>query len=182
VKRGPHQKSSWLKRAWNTLGELAIAFGPSEEIEASTNGKVAGGLVLGSTRTLGVTLRPFVVALYGMPKILVCPGSCSDVDRHLLMVARSFGARPRQLYGKVILLAIVPSVIAAMRLGVVFCLLGVLVAETFAGLRGMGALMGALANGFRAPELFAATALVSAASIAIVLALDALNERLSRWR
>jgi ABC-type nitrate/sulfonate/bicarbonate transport system permease component len=52
----------------------------------------------------------------------------------------------------------------------------------FAGIRGMGYVMGALANGFRAPELFAATALVSAASIAIVLALDALNERLSRWR
>ena len=42
--------------------------------------------------------------------------------------------------------------------------------------------MGAFANGFRAPELFAATALVSAASIAIVLGLDAVNERLSRWR
>jgi ABC-type nitrate/sulfonate/bicarbonate transport system permease component len=64
----------------------------------------------------------------------------------------------------------------------VFCLLGVLVVEMFAGLRGMGALMGAWANGFRAPELFAATALVSAASIVIVLALDALNNHLSRWR
>ena len=30
--------------------------------------------------------------------------------------------------------------------------------------------------------LFAATALVSVASIAIVLSLDALNDRLSRWR
>ena len=34
----------------------------------------------------------------------------------------------------------------------------------------------------QAPELFAATALVSASSIAIVLGLDALNERLSSWR
>ena len=42
--------------------------------------------------------------------------------------------------------------------------------------------MSSLANGFRAPELFAATALVSAASIAIVLALDHLNETLSHWR
>jgi len=42
--------------------------------------------------------------------------------------------------------------------------------------------MGALANGFQAPERFAATGLVSAASIAIVLALDHVSERLSRWR
>jgi ABC-type nitrate/sulfonate/bicarbonate transport system permease component len=173
---------------------------------------VAGGLVLGGTRALEATLRPFVIALYGLPKILVLPwivlllgygaapaivygtlhgffpilvlvtGAVRDVDRHLLTVARSFGARPGQLYLKVVLPAIVPAVITAIRLGIVFCLLGVLVVEMFAGLRGMGSLMGALANGFRAPELFAATALVSAASIALVLALDAVNERLSRWR
>jgi ABC-type nitrate/sulfonate/bicarbonate transport system permease component len=69
-----------------------------------------------------------------------------------------------------------------MRLGIVFCLLGVLVVEMFAGTRGMGYVMGALANGFRAPELFAATGLVSAASIALVLALDHVSERLSHWR
>jgi NitT/TauT family transport system permease protein len=173
---------------------------------------VAAGLVLGGARVLDDTLRPFVIALYGMPKILVLPwivlllgygtlpavvygalhgffpvlvlvsGAVRDVDRHLLTVARAFGARPWQLYLKVVLPAIVPAVLAALRLGVVFCLLGVLVVEMFAGVRGMGSLMGALANGFRAPELFAATALVSAASIAIVLGLDALNERLSRWR
>jgi NitT/TauT family transport system permease protein len=173
---------------------------------------VAGGLVLGGARTLDQTLRPFVVALYGMPKILVLPwivlllgygsvpavvygtlhgffpilvlvsGAVRDVDGHLLTVGRAFGARPWQLYLKVVLPAIVPAVLAAMRLGVVFCLLGVLVVEMFAGVRGMGSVMGALANGFRAPELFAATALVSLASIVIVLALDALGERLSRWR
>jgi len=82
----------------------------------------------------------------------------------------------------VLLPAIVPSVLAGMRLGIVFCLLGVLVVEMFAGVRGMGHVLGSFANGFQAPELFAATALVSAASIAIVLALDHLNDRLSRWR
>ncbi|PYN43516.1 MAG: hypothetical protein DMD95_13325 [Candidatus Rokuibacteriota bacterium] len=88
----------------------------------------------------------------------------------------------RRLYWKVLLPAIVPSVLAGMRLGVVFCLLGVLVVEMFAGVRGMGYVMGSLANGFQAPELFAATGLVSAASIAIVLALDHLNDKLSHWR
>ena len=96
--------------------------------------------------------------------------------------ASDLGATPWQLYWKVLLPAIVPSVLAGMRLGIVFCLLGVLVVEMFAGVRGMGYVMGSLANGFQAPELFAATALVSATSIAIVLGLDQLNERLSRWR
>ena len=190
----------------DTLGKTALAYALSVALG------VSAGIVVGSVRALDDVLHPFVIALYGMPKILVLPwivllagygtapavvygtlhgvfpilvlvsGAVRDVDRTLITVARAFGARPWPLYLKVILPAIVPSVIAAMRLGVIFCLLGVLVVEMFAGIRGMGHVMGALANGFRAPELFAATGLVSAASIAIVLALDALNERLSRWR
>ena len=173
---------------------------------------VALGVAIGSVRPLREVLSPFVVAAYGMPKILVLPwlvlllgfgtapaivygtlhglfpilmlvmGSVRDVDRTLVTVARAFGASPWQLYWKVLLPAIVPTVLAGMRLGIVFCLLGVLIVEMFAGVRGMGYVLGSLANGFQAPELFAATALVSAASIAIVLALDTLNDRLSHWR
>jgi NitT/TauT family transport system permease protein len=170
------------------------------------------GLALGSLPHLREAVNPFVVALYGMPKILVLPwivlifgfgivpaivygamhgtfpiailvtGGVRDVDRSLLTVARSLGATRAQLYWKVILPAVVPSVLAGMRIGIVFCLLGVLVVEMFAGVRGMGHVLATLSNGFDPAGLFAATALVSAASIAIVLSLDALNERLSRWR
>jgi NitT/TauT family transport system permease protein len=190
----------------DTLTKAAVAYAVAVVLG------VGGGLALGANRLLSQALSPFVMALYGIPKILVLPwivlllgfgavpavvygaihaffpilvlvmGAVRDVDDHLLTVARTFGARPWQLYLKVILPAVVPAVLAGMRLGVVFSLLGVLIVEMFAGLRGMGALMGSLANGFQAPELFAATGLVSAASILLVLALDGLNERLGRWR
>jgi NitT/TauT family transport system permease protein len=190
----------------DTLAKTAIAYVLSVVLG------VALGIAVGSVRALREVLSPFVVALYGMPKILVLPwivlllgfgtapailygtihgvfpilvlvmGAVRDVDRTLIGVARAFGASTWQLYWKVLLPAIVPTVLAGMRLGIVFCLLGVLIVEMFAGVRGMGHVMGSLANGFQAPELFAATALVSAASIAIVLGLDALNERLSHWR
>jgi NitT/TauT family transport system permease protein len=190
----------------DTLSKTAIAYVLSVLLG------VGAALVIGAVPAVNAVLHPFVGALYGMPKILILPwivlllgfgtapavlygtihgffpililviGAVRDVDRTLLTVARSLGARRAQIYLKVILPAIVPTVLASMRLGIVFCLLGVLVVEMFAGIRGMGHVMGSLANGFRAPELFAATGLVSAASIAIVLGLDALNERLSRWR
>ena len=190
----------------DTLAKTAVAYGLAVVLG------VAGGLSLGSVRLLREVLHPFVIALYGMPKILILPwlvlllgfgttpaivygtihgvfpilvlvaGGVRDVDRTLLSVARAFGASPWQLYGKVVLPAIVPTVLAGMRLGIVFCLLGVLIVEMFAGIRGMGHVLNSLANGFRAPELFAATGLVSAASILIVLGLDVLNERLSHWR
>jgi len=190
----------------DTLAKTAIAYALSVVLG------VSGGIALGSVRVLREVLNPFVIALYGMPKILVLPwivlllgfgtapavlygtihgffpivvlvaGGVRDVDRTLLGVARAFGATTWQLYWKVVLPAIVPTVLAGMRLGIVFCLLGVLIVEMFAGVRGMGHVLNSLANGFQAPELFAATALVSISSIVIVLGLDALNERLSHWR
>ena len=190
----------------DTLTKTAIAYATAIVLGVTL------GVLVGSVRALRDVLNPFVIAAYGIPKILILPwivlltgfgttpaivygtlhgtfpimvmvmGGVRDVDRTLITVARAYGATPWQLYWKVILPAIVPSVVAGMRLGIVFCLLGVLVVEMFAGVRGMGFVMGSLANAFRAPELFAATALVSVASIAIVLGLDWLNERLSHWR
>jgi NitT/TauT family transport system permease protein len=190
----------------DTLAKTAVAYVLSVVLG------VGGGILLGSVPRVRQAVSPFVIALYGMPKILVLPwivlllgfgttpaiaygtlhglfpilvlvaGAVRDVDPNLLTVARAFGARRGQLYGKVVLPAIVPTVLASMRLGIVFCLLGVLIVEMFAGVRGMGHVLSSLANGFQAPELFAATALVSVASIVIVLSLDALNDRLSHWR
>jgi len=190
----------------DTLVKTAIAYAIAVVLGVTL------GVTIGSVRLLRDVLNPFVIAAYGIPKILILPwiilltgfgttpailygtlhatfpimlmviGGVRDVDRTLITVARAYGASTWQLYWKVILPAIVPSVLAGMRLGIVFCLLGVLVVEMFAGVRGMGYVMGSLANGFKAPELFAATALVSAASIVIVLTLDWLNDRLSHWR
>jgi ABC-type nitrate/sulfonate/bicarbonate transport system permease component len=209
---------SAVVRALGAIGDLALAGLGDTLVKTAIAYAIAVvlgvtlGVTIGSVRLLRDVLNPFVIAAYGIPKILILPwiilltgfgttpailygtlhatfpimllviGGVRDVDRTLITVARAYGAGTWQLYWKVILPAIVPSVLAGMRLGIVFCLLGVLVVEMFAGVRGMGYVMGSLANGFKAPELFAATALVSAASIAIVLTLDWLNDRLSHWR
>jgi ABC-type nitrate/sulfonate/bicarbonate transport system permease component len=173
---------------------------------------VGAGLLIGGVRYLHDVLNPFLVALYALPKILVLPwillafglaatpavvygvlqgffpicllvaGGVRDVDRTPLRVARSMGATSWQLYRKVILPAVLPTVLAGLRLGIIYCLLGVLVVEMFGGIRGMGFLLVSLANAFRAPELFAATALVSLLSVGVVLGLERLNRRLGHWR
>jgi NitT/TauT family transport system permease protein len=189
-----------------TLGKVAVAYGLSVTLG------VGLGVILGSARVMRDVLNPFVVLLYGLPKILILPwivlilgtgvtpavlygtlhgffpvlllvmGSVRDVDPALVTVARAFGATPGQVYMRVILPAIVPGVLGGMRLGIIFALLGVLIVEMFSGIRGIGFLLGAYANSFQAAELCAATLLVSSISIGIVLALDGLTERLSRWR
>jgi NitT/TauT family transport system permease protein len=173
---------------------------------------VVAGLLIGSRRLLHDVTMPYVVALYGIPKILILPwialvfglgmstavltaalfavfpvllmvaAGTRDVDPTLITVATSMGATRWQIGRKVLLPAVLPSVLAGMRVGMVFAMLGVLLAEMFAGIRGMGFLMQRLAMAFKAPELFAATAIVSVLSIAVVLLLEHLNHRLGRWR
>ncbi len=189
-----------------TLGKALVAYALSVALG------VGAGLVIGAVRYLYDVVNPFLVALYAIPKILVLPwillifglgltpavvygvlqgffpicllvaGGVRDIERQPIVVARSMGATTWQIYRKVILPAVLPAVLAGMRLGIVFCLLGVLVVEMFGGIRGMGFLLTTLANAFKAAELFAATALVSVLSIGVVLALESLNRRLGRWR
>jgi len=189
-----------------TLGKALIAYVLSVVLG------VVAGLAIGAVRYLHDVLNPFLIAVYAIPKILVLPwilltfglgltpaivygvlqgffpicllvaGGVRDIDRQPIVIARSMGATTGQIYRKVIFPAVLPAVLAGMRLGIVFCLLGVLVVEMFGGIRGMGFLLTTLANAFRAAELFAATALVSVLSIAVVLALESLNRHLGRWR
>ncbi len=170
------------------------------------------GLVVGSTRTPREVVMPYVMALYSLPKILLVPwivlilgvrpqaaviggalfaffpimvqvvGAVRDVEAILLTVARSMGATRWQLYGKVIVPAALPAILASLRVGAVFAFVGVLLTEMFAGIRGMGFLMQQLALAFNAPQLFAATAIISVFSVAAVLWLEHWNRRLGAWR
>jgi NitT/TauT family transport system permease protein len=189
-----------------TLAKTLLAYALSVSLG------VGAGLVIGSARHLHDVVSPFLVAAYAIPKILVLPwilltfglgatpavvygvlqgffpvcllviGGVRDVDRMPLLVARAMGATQGQLYRKVVLPAVLPAVLAGMRLAIVFCLLGVLVVEMFGGIRGMGFLLVSLANAFQAAELFATTALVSLLSVGVVLGLERLNRRLGHWR
>jgi NitT/TauT family transport system permease protein len=195
-----------LPRLGDTLAKMLLAYALAAGLG------ITAGLALGARRLVYEIAMPYVMALYGVPKILVLPwivlvfgvgvtaavlsgalfavfpivvivaAGVRDVDPVLIRVAVSMGAGRWQIARAVLLPAVVPSVVAGLRVGIVFALLGVLLAEMFAGIRGMGFFMQRLAMAFRAPELFAATALVSVLSIAVVLGLEHLDRRLGRWR
>ena len=195
-----------LPRLMDTLVKTLIGYALAVSVG------VTAGLLIGSRRLVHDVAMPYVVALYSIPKILVLPwialilglgwgtavvngmlfsvfpillmvaAGTRDVDPTLINVAVSMGATRAQIGRKVLLPAVLPSVLAGMRVGMVFAMLGVLLAEMFAGNRGMGFQMQRLAMAFKASELFAATVIVSALSITVVLFLEHLNRRLGRWR
>jgi ABC-type nitrate/sulfonate/bicarbonate transport system permease component len=195
-----------LPRLLDTFGKTALGYGLAAAVG------VPAGLALGSRRLLHDVAMPYVVALYGVPKVLILPwialifgiglttamlsaavfaffpivvlvaAGTRDVDPTLITVAVSMGATRAQIGRKVLLPAVLPAVLAALRIAIVFAILGVLLAEMLAGHRGMGYLMQRQAVAFKAPELFAATAIVSALSVSVVLFLEHMNRRLGRWR
>jgi len=195
-----------LPRLGDTLAKTLLGYA------LAVGAGVPAGLLLGSRPIAHAVAMPYVVALYGIPKILILPwlalifgiglataalsaavfaifpvvvlvaAGTRDVDPALVTVAISMGATRAQIGRKVLLPAVLPSVLAAMRVALVFAMLGALLAEMLAGNRGMGFQMQRAALAFRAPELFAATAIVSVLSISAVLFLEHLNRRLGRWR
>lgn len=195
-----------LPRLGDTLVKTALGYAIAVGLG------VGAGLLIGSRPLLQQVAMPYLVALYGIPKILVLPwialifglglgtavltaalfaffpvvlmvaAGARDVDPLLVTVARSMGATRWQIGRKILLPAVLPSVLAGMRIAIVFAMLGVLLAEMFAGNRGMGFVMQKMALAFKAPELFAATAIVSVLSIGAVLFLEHLNRRLGQWR
>src|SRR4029077_11398483 len=68
----------------DTLAKTAVAYALSVVLG------VAAGLVLGSARALETTLRPFVIALSGMPKILILPW---------IVLLLGYGTAPAIVYG-----------------------------------------------------------------------------------
>jgi len=107
-------------------------------------------------------------------------GIRSTSERYLEMM-RAFGATPRQLFFKVSLPSATPFILAGLKLGIGRGLIGVVVAELFGSRLGLGRLIGASADSFNMPELFAAVSILAASGIAMNSAFAWLEARLVPW-
>jgi NitT/TauT family transport system permease protein len=93
------------------------------------------------TAWIGIGIESKIVfgALYGIfPMVLATAAGVRTVDRQLVTVARSMGAKPMQLVRHVLVPAAVPSVLSGMRLGSAMTAIGVVVAEMMAATAGIG--------------------------------------------
>ena len=107
-------------------------------------------------------------------------GIRSTSERYLEMM-RCFGATQRQLFLKVSLPSATPFILAGLKLGIGRGLIGVVVAELFGSRLGLGRLIGASADSFNMPELFAAVAILAASGILMNSAFSNLETRLVPW-
>jgi len=191
--------------AWLTLREIAVAY-----LLAVTAGLWLG-FVLGLKRVVGRIYEPLLSALYAIPSVVWYPslmlffglGPASkiafgfllgffpvvlavlagirQVPQHLVTVAVSMGAGPAAVFRKVMLPAMVSTMVGGLRTGLALSVVGVLVAEVLGSRAGVGYLIN-YAYGLLMTREYVVLVLVVAAVVLAVDGAGALVEaRVRRW-
>lgn len=126
-------------------------------------------LVVGTSHVL------FVVMLNGR-------AAANSVPSELITTGRYYGAKRTVLFRRVYVPYMLPALVQAVRLGVVFALTGVLVAELYVSDRGIGTLVTTWSSQSNIRALVAVCIIIAATSILISQVLFAIERRLSAWR
>jgi NitT/TauT family transport system permease protein len=173
---------------------------------------MAAGTAMGMFPTLRRILDPYVNAFYAMPTVAMIPlviiwlglgfqakvfltwlvavfpviinaeAGVVTVPPAFLETARAFGCNRWQVFRRVILHAAVPFFVAGVRLGLGRALVGVVVAEMFTALAGLGYLIVLYGNTFRTAELFVPILVLGAISIAATKLIQRIERRIAPWR
>jgi NitT/TauT family transport system permease protein len=105
-----------------------------------------------------------------------------DVRGSLIEIGRAYGATEFQIFMKIILPAAVPYIMAGIRLAVGLAIIGIIVAEFFTAITGLGGIIVLYAYNFATAKLFVPIIVTGLLGIGLS-ELVAYGERhLSRWR
>jgi len=181
-------------------------------LAVAVTGGTAVGLLIGWSPTAYAVLNPFVVGFHSLPKIVLVPlvvlwlgiglpanvflgammaafpiltGAFSGLralEGDLLLLARAFGAGRLATLRTVVLPGVLPYVLAGLRVGVNYAMVGVLIAEFYASSRGVGYRMVVFMANFEIDPFFASLVLVAGFMVAVTGVVHALERRARAWR
>jgi ABC-type nitrate/sulfonate/bicarbonate transport system permease component len=139
-------------------------------------------LIAVAFKSVGDPPRIATVALFAVFPILInTQQGVRNVDRQLLEVARSFNTSERRLWTDVILPSATPYVLAGVRLAIGRGLIGMIVAEFFIGLVGLGYLIISYENVFRIDRMFVPVIVVATMGILMMGFVQWLEGRIAPW-
>jgi NitT/TauT family transport system permease protein len=121
-----------------------------------------------------------VVALF-FHMVLATISQIDGVNRNLINVARTMGASKRQIYGRVIIPAILPGLLVVLRLNLFGAWMVVLVAETTGVGYGLGQVIMLARNTFNPSLVFFTIALIGVLGFSSDFALRMLQKRILYW-
>jgi NitT/TauT family transport system permease protein len=114
--------------------------------------------------------------------IMSATAAVESVKADHVLVARSYGATRGQILARVYVPSMMPVLLEALRISMIFNFTGVMIAEMYASRTGIGHLISNWGENFQMPQLFAGVILLAAVAIAFNEAVRWLETRCSTWR
>lgn len=173
---------------------------------------IAAGVLIARVRLLDLALEPFVIALYSTPMVALIPlvviwagfgdvgktvviflfavfpvllntyQGVRGVDTRLLEVARSFRTSERALWGDVILPSALPFIVAGVRLALGRALIGMVIADLYTSISGIGYLIVRYAQNLQIDRLLVPVVILSLTGVTLVQALRWVEMRIAPWQ
>ncbi len=105
-----------------------------------------------------------------------------NADRNLLEVARSFCSTERQLWRHLIIPSAIPFIVVGVRLAIGRGLVGMIVAEFYTSITGLGYMIVRYANAFETDKLFVPIVVVMVLGVGLMWLAQWVERRLAPWR
>ena len=133
------------------------------------------GLGIGSKVAIGVSLVFFIVLANTVAGI-------RGVSQDHVMLSKTLGASPMQMFFKVTLPGAVPVIFSGLRLGLIFAMLGVVGGEIIASEHGLGQKLAYLGSTFDVNGVMALLLVLSLLGVLITYSMTWLERRLLAWQ
>ena len=131
----------------------------------------------------GPTAKVIVVFMFAVFAVLFSTArGVREVDSQLIEVARSYLATEVGLWRDVVLPSALPYIVTGVRLAVGRALIGVIIAEFYTSIAGLGYLIVTYANTFQLAKVFVPVVILMALGVGLTAALALLERRLAPWK
>ena len=189
-----------------TAAEVMVAFLIAVPLGAAL------GVLIAENDYLGEVFKPVLFYVFSIPKSIFLPmfilvfgisfaqkvayaaftttfvvlisaaTAVESVKQDYLQVARSYGATRSQILLRVYVPSMMPLLLEALRISMIFNFTGVMIAEMYASRTGVGHLIAGWGENFQMPQLFAGVILLAAVAMLFNETVRFFEVRCSTWR
>ncbi|HKB09775.1 MAG TPA: ABC transporter permease [Vicinamibacterales bacterium] len=132
---------------------------------------------------LGDLAKLFVVTILAVfPVLINTAAGVRNVPQSLIDVSTAFAANERQVFVKIILPSAVPYMMTGLRLGIGRAIIGMVVAEFFTAITGLGALIVKYGNRYDTASMFVPIIVLMLLGILLTALVRRAEQRFAPWR
>jgi ABC-type nitrate/sulfonate/bicarbonate transport system permease component len=132
---------------------------------------------------LGDSAKLFIVTILAVFPVLINTASgVRNIPRSLIDVGTAFAANERQVFLKIIIPAVIPFIMTGLRLGIGRAIIGMVAAEFFTAITGLGALIVKYGNQYDTASMFVPILILMLLGVTLTSLVRKLEEMFAPWR